>query len=234
MTTLEEALVAVRDRLDEVAPSNPSITSAWTDPQLRQWIIEGCNDIARVTESLQDRDTITTVATVQEYDVAANALRIHRVELTADGSTYPLEIIELRNGDSLWYGSRTQTSGRPQYVSFWGFPPNLKLLLYPTPTRTGDTITVFHYRLPTALVTDGTDDTETLEIPTGWEDLVYEYATALALQRDANESWQQHRSIYEARLADMVTRTTRWHDQADQIVPDPMLYGGGFGFFDDY
>lgn len=218
MVPLGTLLTKVRERLDEFNVSE----SAWTSTQLRRWIMEGANDIARVTECLQDRQTIAVVANVQEYSASANAIRIHRVEYT-DTSTAritPLEIVDIASGDALWYSDRlTARSNRPQYVSFWGFPPDLKLILYPTPNIAGF-LYVFYYRFPQQLAVDGSQDSANVEIPTGWDDLVCEYAVSLALQRDGNPAWQERRGIYESRLDDMVSRTRKWHDQPSMVMRD--------------
>lgn len=228
MTTLAQALVAVRERLNETT------AVAWADAELRRWIMEGVNDLARATESLQDRIEITLTAGTSTYTLPANVIRVHRCEYeqgTSGGAIprYPLDIVEYEAGDALWYSQRAVTQSRPEAVAFWGFPPNLKMEVYPKPPTTNHKIEVFYYRFQTVPAFDGSADSTTLEIPTGWEDLVYDYATSMAFRRDRNETWKDVRSLYQQKLQDMIGMTTHWHDQPGTVTGDIGPLGGFLG-----
>ena len=60
------------------------------------------------------------------------------------------------------------------------------MILYPTPSYAG-TISLHYYRLPTA----PSSDSDTLDLPVGWEDCAYLYAEYLALRRDRDPRWQE-------------------------------------------
>jgi len=227
MVTMGTALAAVRTRLDE------STATSWTDPEIRAWINEGVADIARRTESIQKSATISVVAGQQEYTgLPANLLRLNRVEFIsagASGQVSHLELRELNALDSTWYGGKQTSSGRPIYCGLSGYPPYLQLTLYPIPAESGATIKVYYYASPAALPVDGSGDGIALDLPTGWDDLVYEYATYLAQRRDATPSWQDTKRIYEEHLGDMLAMTERWHDQPGFISNDAFDDGLGYG-----
>lgn len=227
MTTMATALAAVRTRLDETT------ATSWTDAEIRAWINEGVADIARRTESIQKSATINVVAGTQNYtSLPADLLRLNRVEFIsagAQGQVTHLELRELNALDSTWYGGKQASSGRPLYCGISGYPPVLQLTLYPIPAENGATLKVYYYASPTAIATNGTADSSTLDLPTGWDDLVYEYATYLAQRRDANPSWQDTKRIYEEHLGDMLAMTERWHDQPGFISADSFDDGFGYG-----
>lgn len=233
--TLAQALAAVRIRLDE------GTATAWTNVEIRGWINEAVADIARRTETVQKIGTKAVVSGTQEYtSLPSDLLRLNRVEFISsgsDGQITQLEIRELNELDSAWYGSKQVTAGRPQYVGLSGYPPYLRLTLYPIPNETNATLKLYYYASPVRLATDGSADSTALEVPLGWEDLVYEYATYLAQRRDGNPAWQDAKRIYEEHLRDMVDMTRKWHDQAGYITPEtdmdmePWAYGGYGGLW---
>lgn len=229
MTTLLQFRTLIRDRLDEPT------ARFWTDTQLNSWINEAAADIARRTETLQDRQTQSVVANTREYSLDANVLRVYRVEYIPTGAgqpTYPLEYRQFNALDSIWHTQSALTTGTPCYFTIWGFSPTNKIILYPTPTRAG-TLRVYVYRLPTATTTDGT----TIEVPAGWDSLVIDYAEYSALRKDRDPRWSEARSLYESRLADMWDMTRQYSDQMSVITPDvPLglpqwLVGGDLGYY---
>lgn len=228
MTTLATALAAVRTRVNEAT------AIAWSSTEIRGWINEAVADIARRTETIQKEATVTVVSGTQEYSsLPANLLRLHRVEfISSNNHVSQLELRELNELDSIWYGGKKTSPGRPMYCGLSGYPPYLKLTLYPIPAETGATLKLYYYASPTALATDGTADSSTLDIPTGWDDLVYEYATYLAQRRDGQAQWQDSKRLYEEKLSDMLSQTVRFHDQSGYMVMEE-TYGadmyGGYG-----
>ena len=214
MATQAQTLTQLRLVLNE-----PSAV-AWTDAELYGYINEAVADIARRTETIQKNATLTVAANTRKVTGPTDALRIHTVHWQADGDNriHPLEIVDLHNMDAMWYTQQAITKGVPVAVTFWGYPPALSLTLYPTPNVKGDLL-LHYYGLPDRLKTDGTDSTQTIVVPAGWEDLVVEYAAYLAQRRDANPRWQEHKQAYEEHVSDMLERTNRWTDQAGSIVP---------------
>lgn len=223
------ALIAIRQRLDEAT------ATAWTDAEIRGWINEAVADIARRTESIIKSATKSVVAGTQEYSsLASDLLRLQRVEyVTSTNEVITLELRELNELDSKWYGAKRINSGRPMYCGIQGYPPVLNLVLYPIPSESGATLKYYYYAAPTALATDTSAAATALDIPNGWEPLVYEYATYLAQRRDGQlDNWQATKRIYEEQLADMIDQTRHYHDQANYIVPERDYDAYGAGLFD--
>lgn len=221
--TLTNLLADVRDRLND----NASVKQ-WSDTMLTRWINEGLRDVARRTETLMDRATIVAVAGTQEYTMPTNVHRVHRVEYkrTGDSQIYPLDYRDFNNLDAVWWTSQAITQGTPSFFTMWGFPPSLKIVVYPTPATAG-TFKVFYYREPAVLV-NGAD---VAEIPEGWWDLIALYCEYVALRRDADPRWQEAKQLYESSMRDMMDLTRSWSNQAGMIVQETSmvpawLYGG--------
>lgn len=205
--TLGQLIEAVREALSEATESQ------WDDNMLTRWINDGAGDIARRAEVLQDREDVDITDGVAEYTLPSDVLRIHRVEFYFDGETlkYPLEYRDFQNMDSMW-GMNQTTEGTPSLYTLWGFPPALKLVLYPVPSANG-TAKVFYYRLPVPRVSSP----QTVEVPEGYHDLIVHYAEYRALRRDRDPRWQEAKSLYDEGLFHMIELTRRWSDQAGMI-----------------
>lgn len=206
--TLNAIRTDVRNRLSE--------TSAryWTDSELDSWINEAARDIARRCEVLQDRQDITAISGTQEYALPESTLRIHRVEYRPTGSTevFPLEYRDFNSMDSVWWTGQSQAQSTPRYFTLWGFPPSLKLIVFPKP-QVGGTFKVFYYRLPTVPPLG----TSNVEIPEGWQDAVALYCEYTALRKDADPRWQEAKQLYEHTLTNLYETSRRWADQAGAI-----------------
>lgn len=215
--TMGQALAATRVRLDE------STATAWTDVELRGWINEAVAEISRRTESLETVATITVTAATSLVDLPTNILRVSRLEwwVDSDGTrVYPLEIREKFAMDAIWAGGQKMTQGTPQYAALQGFPPSLKAEIYPLPGADGE-LHVTYYASPAPLATDTSADSSMLTIPTGWEDLIYDYATQAAQRRDANPAWQDTRQVFESKLQQMWDMVQFFHNQPGEFTQDP-------------
>lgn len=210
MATQADILTSIRDRLNE------STARAWTDVQLRKWINEGVRDIARQCEIVKSDATVSTSASTQQYTMTENIVRIYRVEWSpsSGSNVYPLLHRDMNSMDQIWWNQKTQSEGTPNYWTDWGYPPSLKVSLYPTPSEAG-TLTVYYYAVPADLATDGTAAASTITLPTGWEDLVVDYAEYHALRKDADPRWQEAKGLYDERLGNMYDLTRRYSDQGD-------------------
>lgn len=211
--TLTQAITAVRERLDEVD------AAGWSDVELRRWINEAVTDIARKTETVQSTDAIDVTAGEQSHDLATDVLRVYRATYTEDGNShiYPLEYADFNAADSVWWSDQAITQSRPRMFTMWGYPPTLQAILYPTPSVDG-TLTVYYYAAPAALATDGSDDTETLSVVEGYSDLILEYAAYMALRKDRDPRWKEHKGMYDEHLDAMMAMTRRWSDQAGTLT----------------
>lgn len=214
MKTLLDLRTDVRNRLAETTASQ------WTDDMLMRWINEGLQDVARRTETIQDYDDITATVALQTYTLPTTIIRVHRVEWRpTSGNPNKMEFRDFNNMDSVWWGSQTTAQSTPVLFTMWGFPPNLKMIVYPSPASAGS-FRVYHYRLPSQLTTD----TQIAEIPEGWTDLVVSYCEYMALRRDRDPRWQEAKQLYEQSIDNMYELTRRWTDEAGMIDTD----GPGF------
>lgn len=226
--TMATALIAVREALEEPTERQ------WTNVELRRWINEGMRDVARRTRCLASRSDVVAVAGTQEYTMPTDVVAVHRVEYRATGNSqvYPLEYRDFESMDEVWWTHQSITQSTPAIWTQWGFPPSLKLVVYPKPSI-GGTFKVFYYRLPVAINTNGSEDANTLEVPEGWEDAVYHYAEYRALRKDRDPRWQEAKARYEEVLGDLHDTAIRYSSQAGMVVSGgtssfvPMWLWGG-------
>lgn len=210
MATLAELRTQTRSHLDE------QTGRFWDDTsEIDVWIHEAARDIARRAEVLQDIHTIRTKADTQTYDFPPDLLRVHRVEYRDDSdSSYPLEFKPLLQMDDWWVGGRF-TSGRPNVWSSWGFSgDSQQFIVYPAPSEEANLI-LYYYRLPRKPVADS----DPVEVPAGWENLIPLYAESVARRKDNDGRWQEAYGLYREQLEDL-KRVTRTHsDQATVFSP---------------
>lgn len=219
----------LRSRLDEYGREHQ-----WLDSQLLRWIYEGGCKVAKKCECLEDRATIVAVSGTQEYTAPADMIRVHRVEFsnTGDSAIYALEYRDWMNMDSAWWTQQTVTQDTPQLFTMWGFPPNLRIVTYPTPSQAG-AFRVFYYRLPHSPFLDYTDPDDIveltdfnaqilaqLELPEGWHDAALDYAEYMALRKDADPRWQEAKALFEENVQELHDTAIRWTDQAGMISSD--------------
>lgn len=222
MITMATALTSVRERLDE--PSE----RRWSQEMLRRWINEGTREIARRTEALFDTLDIPVLTPVAEYTVPANVLRIHNVEYLPTGQSTRINLIG-RSRESLQLGSFQDLNvSNPYIYTAWGFPPTLKLRVFPSPAYNGN-LHLYVSRLPLIIpVTGGTTDTTNLDFPEGWIEIVYDYVEMRALRRDKDTRWQESQSLYETNVQQMANAASTYLRDSGEIV------GERPGFMNDY
>jgi hypothetical protein len=203
---------ATRTRLDEVT------ASFWTSAELIRWLYDGAKEVARKTECLRATATIAAVSGTQQYTMATDIIRVHRVEYfnTGDTTIYTLEYRDVDSMDSIWWTQQTVTQDTPTFYTLWGYPPNLKLIAYPTPSHAG-TFTVYYYKLPTDPVGVGS---VACDLPTGWTDVAIDYATYMALMKDNDPRWQNYKALYMEHLEDLNEIALRYSDQAGMFLND--------------
>lgn len=215
MTTQAEFIRKTRVRLDE------STARQWDDRDIREWINEGSRDIARRTEALEDRESITIVVGTAEYSLPDSTIRVHRVECTPTGAdTTNMEYVDIKDMDSFGWRQRTMRQDRPYVYSIWGSGRALKLITFPVPAIAGS-LTVWFYRLPTSLSETTLDDAgEEVEVPPAWDDILLDYIEYRAMRKDRDPRWQEAKAIYDENSASMYDNTRRWVDQGGMVLPN--------------
>ena len=207
--TLTEARFALRERLDE-----PN-ARAWSDTELERWLNEGAKDIARKTECLQAEASLSFAAGVNQATLPTNCIRVHRAEWLGSGRQLPLTYQDFNSSVAVSWVDNTTNQGTPHLFTMWGVGGGIKVILYPTPAVAG-TLKVWYYKLPTAPTTE----LGVYDLPEGWEDAMYEHATAAALRRDRDPRWQEAKAQYDEVLGALFDVTRRYSDQSGQIVGD--------------
>lgn len=209
---LGTAVTRVREQVNEKR------TAQWSDLELRRWIVDASKDISRRAKCLRGSSTFSTVAGTDTYSISTRLIEITHVDYLRSGWSYavPLSYVDVHTKASFGYTASTY----PNFYTLWGHPPSLSMILYPTPNVTSDTVTYWYYRLPAALALDGSEDDQTVEIPEGWEDLIYLYAEYSARRRDnQSEYWIPAKQLYEDTLAELI-RSARYTRQTGQIFDD--------------
>jgi hypothetical protein len=208
--TLSQATTEVRSLLNEPT------AIFWTDAQIQSWINQGCQDVARRGQTLWELESIDTTANVQNFDLPANFISLHRVEFSPTNSnqTYSLEYRGYNTMDDIWGILMSLPAAYPQYVTIWGSAATgLYIRLYPVPGQNG-TLNIFYYR-DAALAVNPTDN---LDVLAGWEDLVYDYAVFKALRADRDPRWQDAKQLYEMAMANQMNVTRNMTDLGENIT----------------
>jgi hypothetical protein len=213
MATLATVRQIVRDRLDEDTPRR------WTNAQLNRWINEGARDIARRAECLQAKNTVSVSANAQTVSLSAltGLIKVNRVEWKGTGSSnvYALEYRDFNSMDAVWWDQQDNTTSTPRHYTLIGHPPSLTVQLYPIPSTSG-TLRVLYWKLPA----EASADSDTVEVPDGWWDVIADYAEYKALRKDSDARWREAFEIYKDNLAAIVDLTRRYTDQMDLITPE--------------
>lgn len=225
--TLAELITDCRSHLDE------SIAGFWDDVELARWCWEAARDIARRTEWNQKTSTQDIVANQQTYTVPDEMLRAFRVEYRQTASySYALEIKDFHNMDDLWITGRQVSGSQPYACAFWGAPGSRdgtaarqQLYLYPTPSAAvTNGLILYYYAIPKKV--DTNDFNATVEVPSGWEDLVPLYVEVVARRKESRDArWREAFDLYEMRLAELMKHTRSWSDQQDTSFSGVAGYG---------
>lgn len=205
-TTLTDALINVRDFLDEPSPGQ------WSNTQLTAYLNLGQADVQRKSEALRQLVTVPVVVNQQKYVAPADILRIYRLEYVPTGSeqTYGLEFRGYNEMDAVWGTYQQYTGAFPSLYTLWSNPPTLQIVAYPVPSQ-GGIFQCFYYRQPVPVV----NQTDTLDCLPGYESLIYDYAVYRALRQDADPRWQDQFNMYQQNLDSMVALTRSFTDQAN-------------------
>lgn len=200
----------------------------WSDTELNTYINEGARDVTRRAETNMTSDTVSVSSGVGLVTgLPEGILRIYRAEWqTSDGRRVPLDYRDINNMDAIWWDSQNRTQSQPVYFCTQGYPPVLKVQLYPVPSESG-TLRVFFY----ALAPEATTDSDTIEVPDGWEDTVMDYAEYRAFRRDGDNRWTTALAAYEGNVQSMIERTRRYVEATGTIQSETpglpaWLYGG--------
>ena len=202
--TMTLSLTIMRERLDD--PSSRQ----WSDTVLERFVNEGCRDISLKVEWKRLGPTnVAFTAALASAAAPTTLIRIESAEYQVTGQShiYPLEIREWNEMSNVWGASRSLDQGIPGWITARGYPGAYTLYPYPIPASAGNVIINY-----TALSTDVTTTTP-LDIPEGWQQLVYDYAEYKALRRARDPRWQEAKMAYEENLEYMIGLVRTFHNQ---------------------
>lgn len=221
MATVNDIITRIRDDLDE------SITGAggqWSDTQLKRWMNQARNDLAVTTKKFEDKVDVVVSAGTSEVTAPSTIIEIDHVYWLPDGDTraIPLQPSHFDAMDQRWGSWQSIASGDPQAFAPYGYSPNLKIRLYPVPSRSGN-IRIYHAKQPAAVTENNTTDNSLYDMPDMWVEAVVFYVCMRALRRDGNEQYQSFMAWYMEKRDQLAQHTHTSHTR--EIVHD--YYSGG-------
>lgn len=216
MATLGTFLLQLRERLSE--PNE----GFWSDRYLRTTLNEAARDIARKSEALVVDATLVIVANTATYALPTNVVKVlEPITYTPTGSSYryPLVPVERHAAISRWGMHQDIAAGTPDTCTTTGYAPSMSLVLYPKPSTAG-TVNYRYAKTPTDLTTTGTQDSSTLDIPGGWEDVALDYAEWRCwLKKRDREGAADARARYMEGLAGLTEAGNRQIQTPGSIFP---------------
>lgn len=212
----------LRTRLDDLSGRG------WSDNELNTYLSEGARDVTRRAETNMTDDTVAVSSgTGLITSLPTDILRIYRVEwITSSDRRIALEFRDMNNMDAVWWDHQNLTQSEPMLYCTQGYPPALRVQLYPVPSESG-TLKIFYYKIAANL----TADSDLVDVPEGWDDMVLDYAEYRAYRRDSDERWESAQRRYNENLYAMIETTRRYVEASGMIQQDApripaWLYGG--------
>jgi len=217
MLTITDTLTRVRDMLDE------QVEGSWLNAQLRRWLNDGLDDLARETRQLTDVATFNTVANQAEYLLPDNILEIDNVYFTtADARMVPLAPVAYEGVDQVWGHYQNQSSYQPQVYTLWGYPPTLMMRLYPVPNAI-NVISLRVVRTAVHIDESGAGDADPIDFPSAWQDTLVDYCEMRALRKDRDPRWQEAQQMYMAKRDSL--KLNDYMNISRNVQMDDMIHG---------
>lgn len=200
---------------------------------MREWVNEAQREVARRSECLRAKTTVSTTADTQSVTLTQPIIRISEAYWYGTGDTqrYPLVYRDHRANRAVWGSGRTIAVGTPELFWTEGYPSSASftLWLFPTPSRNG-TLELHYYRHSTDFALDGSDDATVIDLPSGWSDVLLPYVVMRALQ--AQRQYQladQYRSEFNDRLTGLIDASVRYIDEPGSMIMDDWydIFGDG-------
>lgn len=204
-------VVDIRSRVDE------RTAALYDATDMSNWTWEAARDIARKSLCLGAHASFPIETDGrQQYPLPQDWYKMQRVEYVQSSDyRYALEFRTMDEMDDVWYSGRTVQSGQPYFWTFFGFAGGTdsnQVYLYPAPTS-GVSIDYFYYRIPRKPKADS----DPVEIPAGWEDLVPLYVETICRRKDDDQRWQESSQLYEDKLEALIASVNQPTNQMRQI-----------------
>jgi hypothetical protein len=165
--------------------------------------------------AIERKYTSTSTAGTRELDYPTSAIAIRRVEYDGE-KLAPVSI------DQDPKTSTTEVTGDPRQYAIW----NNEIILYPTPSATGDTITIYTYNEPQPVTSSST-----LEVPTEYHLAIIDFGLSIFYAKDGNPQMAQYHDNRWREQLERIKRTRAKKKRGDQlaVVRDaedvPNIYG---------
>lgn len=197
------------------------------NPELLMWINQAQTDIARRGECLLEFGSCNCVASVANYPLPSDVIRVHEITFSPNDPTqiYPLMYKGRQEMNGVWWINQTTSATYPLFYTTWQQPPMIMIQLYPVPAQVGR-LDFWYYRLPLQVAVG-----DYLDLPDGYEDCLRAYVRYCARRKAGDPMWQDDKALYEEALSTLVTNSRNWTDNAGQFtmggaaIPG-WLYGG--------
>jgi len=151
---------------------------------------------------IERKYTSTSTAGTRELDYPTTAFAIRRIEYDGEKLT-PVSI------DQDPKTSTTEITGDPRQYALW----NNEIILYPTPSATGDLITLYTYNEPQPVA-----ENAVLEVPTEYHLDIIDYGLSLFYAKDGNPQMAAYHDNKWQRAVQRIKRTHAKRKQKDQLV----------------
>jgi hypothetical protein len=152
-----------------------------TDSDILRWINDGQREIAASTRCLKTIGTVSTVAGVNSYDISGiNIIAIDSIRY----NNVPLEISSFEESEKLALSTQVIFNPNVNPTNWYTYGDNI--IIWPTPTVTGDTISAYIVKYPAEV----TGTSSLLSIPDSFYNVLINYvlSKAYALDEDWNAS----------------------------------------------
>lgn len=207
-----------------------------TPELMRVWYNEACREIARRSECLRAKTTVSTTADTQSVTWAGSCIRIAECYWYGTGDTqrYPLVYRDHRANRAVWGSGRAISVGTPELFWTEGFPgsTSFTIWLYPTPSTNG-TLEIHYYRFPTDIATDGSADASTVDLPSGWHDTITPFIVMRAFEAQRQyEMADRWRGEFDNRLTGLIDASVRYVDEPGTVAMDDWYDIFGDAIFD--
>jgi hypothetical protein len=166
---------------------NDSKNEFWSAEELLQWLNEGMIDIVTRSHCLEATEAIDLATTTLEYTITSTYLTVVAVHYVDSDSTS----WALKKGSPASVGQNTAVI-IPTYWYDWGG----KVGIYPTITRTTETITVYYITRPTAIISSANVTT-----PAIYDQALVIFTVAQAWLKDLKlNKYLQMMSLYDIEM----------------------------------
>ena len=194
--TPQQLDTAIRQRYNAVGDTFFSSQMVW------DLIYEAQMVMAQECFLIERKYTSTSTAGTREVDFPTSAISVRRIEYDGNKLT-PKDI------DDDPKTSTTEVSGTPREYTLW----NNEVILYPTPSATGDTITIYTYNEPQAVTSSSV-----LEVPTEYHPDIINFGLSIFAAADGNPQMGQYYDGKWERALNRIKRSTAKKKRGDQFA----------------